>query len=669
MVASCSLLIGCAPTGKPKCGPPAQSTPKATQARKAEGRAHPYLFFSEQDLPAIRQRVKQYPASFFFERLGERSDPNGFNFEALSNMRPVPRYRQVIQADLICRCAFYGLVTGSKKHIAKAIDALLEFAKWTPGRYGPSVGHILQSTAIAYDWLYNEMSEGDRAKVEKFLVTSARKLYGTTQQKRDDLWWVAGRDGRQMSHQPILYAALGLIGLNFYDEFPEGRTWTKEAATVMKEVLDENFDADGAGYEAYSTYILGATFVSVYPTLEALRNVTGEDLFGYSDSVLYKSTLLTAYMLHPGREEMVAYGAVGGNIRVVGLQLLKNATEYNDGLAAWYLDTLINDGWKPIDSHLVWGAIWAKQVPVQNPDTSGRLAEAVAYNNRSPKGKWNFGSGQVFLRTGFTDADDIQFAFKAGIDGLGHGAPDKGGYNLNAYGERFLRREMWKRKHKSDGHNLVLIDGAAQQIAQSPSIRIANVDTLESHKGYDYVKLDLTEAYRQHPENEKTRQAYRHVVFVRTTRKNGYFVVIDDVQKDDLPHNYTHGFYFDPKLVSLAEAEGNRIVIAGTKASLHIVAVHPANVKASAEDRDGRPYALLAAPEPVVRFVLVTVLYPVKTGQVVPAFVAVGQGDEVGVEVSGIKIVYDRSAEKVTVSGKLSDIVARNGPVARPDTQ
>ena len=657
------VLFGCAAGS---AAAPSATQPGARLAKEAKVPTdkHPYLFFSTKDLPAIRERVKRHPASFFWARLQERTDPDGLDLGLLRSIGGVPRFRQQMQAEHMSRCAFYGLLTGSEKHLAKAKQALLAIVtNWTPkpGRYGPQVGHLLQYSAIAYDWLYNHLTAEERTKVETFLAEAAKNAYEAGKTKQQDNWWYAGRAGRQMSHQPLMYSGIGLIGLVLYDKHPEAKVWAQVATGVMKEVMEENFDADGGGYEAYTTYILHATFVSIYPMMEAVRRVTGEDLFHHADDVLYKSTAFTAYMFRPLRGEMLSYGAVGGRPNVVGLQLLKNAAEYDDGLAAWYLETLIKEGWKSTDAHLLWGALWARKVAPENPDTSPRLSEAYAYTNSTGKGKWNYGTGHVFLRTGFADKDGIQLGLKAGLDGLGHGGPDKGGYMLNAYGERFLQREIWKRGRKSDGHNFVMIDGEHQRIASQPSVRIAAVDTLQSHKGYDYVKLDLTQAYREHQKNKDTRKVHRHVVFVRTTRKTGYFVVIDDVQKDDQPHAYSHAFYYDPRNVKVREAKDNRIVIAGEKASLHIAAVYPPKMQATEEDRDGRAYTLMTYAPKVSRFVLVTVLYPVKSGDAPPAFAPVDEGGRAGVEVSGTKIVYDKSTGKVTVSGKLSDVVARGG--------
>ena len=282
----------------------------------------------------------------------------------------------------------------------------------------------------------------------------------------------------------------------------------------------------------------------------------------------------------------------------------------------------------------------------------------------------------MFLRTDFGSKDGIQFACQARGDTGFHGHSDKGALLIAAYGVRFLRDffdgsydgDRFKYHHSGEAHNIVLIDGAGQG-AQCTGIsdpqyysKVADVEAIESHAGYDYVRMNLTDVYKASRVNKGTQKAMRHVVFVRTTDKTGYFVVIDDVQKDDQPHTFAHPFHYDERDVKLTSLDGGRLVLAGKDAKMIIDAVHPTSgFDGRKMKKYGDAYALLTAKEKTPRLVMVTVLYPVKAGAVEPKWQAISEGDKLGVDVGGAKIVYDQASGKVSVSGRLSKVKARQG--------
>lgn len=624
---------------------------------------HPYLLFTSEDLPAIRERASGLPASRFRHFLRADCESGFLKPESLVSEGRTPVYADRLQVIAITQYAFEGILSGDRRFTETAKQALLNLTRWTTlgTQFDMAQGGTIRDGAVAYDLLHPELSPEERTQAETFLAKGARFLYEGG--KAGDLHW-SGRNQGLANWRAQMYSGIGMAGLALWDSHPEAQEWVREAADVMKDIMDHDFDPEGASYEAYVRYVLGVYYHSLFPMLEALRRVTGEDLLGYSRAVLQRAMPFMAYMMYPALNGMPAIGDSDESIHSAGLFLARVAAEYGDGLAAYYLDALLKEKSYHGGGDGLWGTLWARPVTAENPEKSPRLCLAKAYN-RDLDAPEMFGSGHVFLRTGFTRHDDMQFVCQAGEAGGFHGHADKGSYLLNAYGVRFLRDyfdgpyegEEFRYRHSGEAHQTVLIDGEGQGAEviglTDPDYhtQVARVETLESLPGYDYVTMDTTKAYRHCPANRNLMWARRHVIFVRQAESTGYFVVIDDVQKDGSQHIYSHPFHYNDVDVSVDSAEGGRVVLANPQASLHIVAVYPQGFSATQHRMYGDAYVKLTCDKPCVRFVMATVLYPAKAGDALPAIDPIDAGDEIGVAVAGTRIAFERSTGRVLVDG------------------
>ena len=632
---------------------------------------HPYLFFCADDLEAIRKRTQDQPALTFrraLRKLSLRLLP-----QRLGGKEGTFIYNDRGQARYMAMSAMEGVLGEDSDRIAAAKKALLLLSNW--GDLGPrpnmSHGGVLRNAAITYDLLHGELTDGEREQAESFIARCASFLHQGAQSREG---W-ATRGTREANWRATIFAGMGMGGLVLWGRHPDARAWVADASEVVKDILDYELDADGGVYEAYIRYSLNVTFHSILPMMEALRRVTGEDLFGRNDRVLYRMTAFTAYMLYPTLDEMPAFGDCDAHPFTIGLTLAKTAAEYDDGLAGWYLDKLIERGWTPGGESATCGVLWARAVEPEDPDTSRRLSEAFAYNNdegtRKVDKRTDHGTGHLFLRTGFTHTDDIYLAAQAGDIQGWHSHADQGSYVLAAYGVKFLRDlyaggyagEQFVYRKSGEAHQTVLIDGFGQ-VAQYHGlgdedymIKVAGVEAIESRAGYDYVRMNLLTAYRMNPETPPVRSAFRHIVFVRLPAREGYFAVIDDVETEGGEHVYSHPFHYDP-MVEVASAEGGRFVLTNPKASLHVSAVASCPLQATRHIQYHDSYVKLTGTEKAGRFVMATVLYPVR-GADAPAIEPIDEGETIGAEVGGVRIAYDKSAREVSVSGDLSSITAR----------
>jgi len=652
-IAICACVLSALAAGQ------ARAESYFAKAKNVPTDKHPYLFFTAEDLPEIKQRSSNGPAASFTHWL----------------TRTCVKAGKPDDEEAVGLWAFYGMLAGGKQYTDAAKSGLLKYAgdkSIFGGGFRMQQGGSLRRMAIAYDLLYNDLSDAERKKVEEYITAGATYLYEGG--KGGNLHW-SGRRQRLGNWRPQMYSGIGISGLVLWNTHPDAKKWVGAASDIMKDVLEYDFDPDGAGYEAYERYFLNVVYHSMIPTLEALRRVTGEDLFSNNNKVLYRTVPFLAYSLQPDRDTLSSIGDSNNGIWPVGLCLITAVREFDDPLAAWYIEALIKDGKYWGDNEAIWGVLWAKPASTENPETSGRLSEAIAYN-KNPQDPVKFGSGHVFLRTGFTGLEDIYLMAQAGEMGGFHGHADKGSYVLDAYGVRFLRdfftggyegSPFFKFHHSGEAHQTVLIDGEGQGAEMiTPGAdpyyhtKVADVEALEVNKGYDYIRLNTKRIYQLNPANASVQRAYRHIVFVRTTPKTGYFVVLDDIQRDSKPHTFSHPFHYDPQQVQ-AEMSGNKLVLSNPKASLHIAIVQPqGEFKAQRKTTDSDSYVILTCPEQMVRCLLVTVLYPVQRSGAPPAFEPVNEGEGVGVQISGVKIAMNSNGA-VSVEGSLSGVVARRG--------
>ncbi len=649
---------------------------KIDPSQKVSTKAHPYLFFTAGDLPRIRATSRKQPNAMF--RRSVQSSARRLKPEQLVGPGRRPNYKDRVACGNMARAALEGMLAKNAALTAKAKKTLLNLTSWEHMSNLVNMGHggVMRNAALTYDLLYNDLTPAEREQVERFLIKGAEFIYADW--TGDALHHWHGKGTRNANWRPTILSGMGMAGLALWDKHPDAPKWVAAARDGMVWCLDYDFDGQGAIYETLTRYGANVEFHSIISFIDALRRVTGEDLYDRNDRVLEKFATFIAYMLYPTRDALPSIGDSGNGTYPIGLPLLMSAVKYKDGLAAWYVKKLAADGYSPSSDSPFYGTVWAwdDSVVPQNPDTSDKLAEAFAYDNDAAAAGidklTDHASGHVFLRTGFAKKDDIFFVAQAGDNQGYHGHSDQGSYFLAAYGVRFLRDffagaysgDRFKYRHHGLAHQTVLIDGEGQGselhgLADPDyQTKIADVEVLESHKGYDYVRMDLLQAYRFNQHNRTMRKAKRHVVFVRQPNREGYFVVIDDFQRDDKPHVYSHAFHYEPK-VKVAKAEGGRVKLFNPIASLHIAAVVPAKFKAQKQTKYKDSFILLTATEPTVRFTMVTVLYPVRGRAAAPAFTPIDDASQAGVEIEGVRIVLDKASGAVSVTGALSDITAR----------
>jgi len=257
-------------------------------------------------------------------------------------------------------------------------------------------------------------------------------------------------------------------------------------------------------------------------------------------------------------------------------------------LAAWLWDRLVG----PVDGHdagtdadRAATVLWHAPVSPVNP---GRLlAPSFLWKER----------GLYYYRSGWPDqggSDDVVFSFSAGPFHGGHSQEDQGSFTLYAYGTRFAADNGYEESNGvSEAHNIVFIDGKGQHFS-GRSVGTDGEIVTRVFSGYaDYLFGNVTTAYTTHsPYNDPgvpfpdddwsygysganpVEHAWREWLVVHEDDTPAYFVLLDDVSKDDMSRTYQWRMHADNTLS--IDLSSDPLRVTGPRGSLAIDICHPA---------------------------------------------------------------------------------------------
>jgi FlgD Ig-like domain/Heparinase II/III-like protein len=193
--------------------------------------------------------------------------------------------------------------------------------------------------------------------------------------------------------------------------------------------------------------------------------------------------------------------------------------------------------------------LWHQPIGPVNPSTL--LPASAVWEDR----------GLYYYRTGWPDgasSDDVVFSFYSGVFHGGHAQEDQNQFTLTAYGEKLVSDNGYgSEARQSEAHNMVLIDGNGQHNAGGSIGTDGHIDSYVLGDFADYLCGNATLAYSTHsPYNDTgvpypwsnwtwgltganpVQRALRHVIAVHGNGIAPYFVIQDDIQKDDSAHHY-----------------------------------------------------------------------------------------------------------------------------------
>ncbi len=555
-------------------------------------KSHPYLFFTMDEVPALRKAAttthKQY-----FEILKKWADV----FVEFNPLQParLPVNIDTMQvycesgASYIFNMSLIYHLTGDSRYLNVAKKWLLVFSSYPSDIKGNfCIGAYAVAVASGYDMLYNELSPEERIQLSYHLAAIVRRgVLGTTTD-----WWA----GISLNHDHWLpVSGLGVGAAALYYENRQAPGWLGYLLDITKTDMGIVGD-DGAWTEGTADWIYGMYYTYVF--FDVYKKLSDIDMFqlpmvkNASTYRLYNWLTDNTYIYHHDSFINGRYNVLGS---VSSHLMHKLAHEHKDSHIQWlanqeeildysYLtkNIPVKSDWQISKSSLVpalhcvgWNFLWydAKVKPVPPDD--------LPTNHYFPN------QGLVILRTGW-QKDDLVFAFTCSpvgghnaraavingnrlmLSNYGHTHAQANSYDLYAYGNYLAVPPSYGRL-ESNNHNTLTIEGAIQQRKPQYEAKLLSTDLKNN---YAYLLGDATECY---PDSIGLKRWYRHVAFIPPD----IFVIGDELRVSQISRTSRPTKWhlnYDPKSSYTIDSV-NQIVNIDNNSTLQAKILYPSNVK------------------------------------------------------------------------------------------
>lgn len=536
---------------------------------------HPSIFFSSDDIPSIRTKATTSHAAIMQPILSLANSllplpvpaaPTGADYTNLS-----------LDSRNIMVLAFAFVATGNSLYLTLGRQYLVSFASWpywgADAKLGDrdlSLGFMLRGCAMAYDWLYDNLSVSDRAAVRAALVKHSQEMYEAASGPYNADWGNWWPQSFGQNHWDNNITALGIAALALDGETDSSGTWLN---LTIREMRKDSFNlaniGDGTWHEGclYQNSKLTASMPFYYN----LKLLKGIDLL--PKKYLSAYALYALYNYIPADRQMVLTFSSyiedwGGWLSAAGYSLLSLAgSACNSGLGQWL--------WNKMGVELGRSSYQAENHVLEffyySPSITAVPPSDLPLSRTFPDLE------AVIWRTGW-GSNELAFGLKNGVYGgrflynqyLTKKYPfDAAGANLNVGHDHADANTFWLYRgavtligenegrslyndlnsaYQSSSHNTLLVDGRGQYFPTDQTGVYANDDgalgVTCSVPGYDFVESDASKRYRATNANGSIgppmiSMFVRNVLFVRPS----YFILVDNVA-DSAAHAYQMRFHF-----------------------------------------------------------------------------------------------------------------------------
>lgn len=525
---------------------------------------HPFLLFSADDIPVLRQKMSDPYFRIYTADLLHFADsclkkyPDNNHFPFTEN----PNYQTISEALVMAY-----LLTGNEKYSHKAIeltktfvnDHYLKVPVRDSGKFknhlynGNSISFILNTIAVVYDSLYNEMDDKERFLIRKGLAYFCKITYEMAITEEYGL-------GFNKNYRAGGMGAFGLACLAIKNDTNlEVQEWLDKAMRVSIAWCNVAIKPDGVYPEGvtYLYYMLRNQLLF----FEALKKNYDMDCFKRTN---LKNTLIwSLWSSLPWKYEFDNFS--DGNycpyMYDIPFIMQNNFPGYGDYLIYKDYGKSLRYRSNP------WAILFGNSPSTFNPQKTLGLSKYFSYG------------GIAAFRTGWTKNDLLLLTYATDYEYAAHSQADRGQFNIYGYGKKWAIDSGYGNDAKiknsatpSTAHNIVLIDGKGE--AFDPSMRqsgtFADIVDFQANDHLGYVKINQQDAYdwyaRYSYVNKKEYnpvvKAFRRILFINKGETPPYIIIYDDIQKDEHSHRYTWQFHTDP--ANIVSTRNNSALITPT---------------------------------------------------------------------------------------------------------
>ena len=520
---------------------------------------HPYLYFTEEEKPAILDRIQHDPECHaIFNRLKaearmwlhmpvDRDIPiQGKNTRAgWSEHDRDHKYASYFSTNLdnAFYLAFLYQMTGEQPYADKAFefaDAFCDLTTWTQRAHEFPIiysrimpwnvpddqvnfnfdhinGDAGRMMAAVYDWLYPALNRAQRDRIRGALI---EKVVTPVRGDYEFHWWATAY---RCNWCGVCNSGIGLTGLALLTENPQLTDIVAESYNRINSMLGE-LGIDGGWQEGGGYWDYGVNTSTYFA--DALKRLT-RSAFNLFENDRLKANPVTfpIYISLPGGGSLNFEDSGGGHHKVGGSSLInKLAAETNSKEAVWCRNHFWGEGSDIFD--IIWPCPELEPALPENPSIHFRTID------------W------WVMRSDFENPQKVLVAGKAGMnDDPHHGHLDIGHFVVHwqqeyfirdlgsrGYDEKYFDDMRWEYPHASSiGHNVIFVNGEKQisgKLRKQPwNYEVGGeVEEFRSSDKLDYVRMNPTKAYP----NKELKEWKRHIVL----EKPEITVVLDEVDAE-----------------------------------------------------------------------------------------------------------------------------------------
>jgi len=474
---------------------------------------HPRMLFNAADLEWIRERTRtthkdswRQAKEWMDQRL---TDNPSDNWQSAAIARMMGFVYQVTGDQKYARTGIRYLRQTAAYHLRKANST-------GPGNW--ELTKLRRKNYIAYDWLYDAMSEDERKETGRTLLQVAD---AHAQKHR----WNHAYAGGYNRYENDFYCGIALHKSGVDDTkaaayIKSGYDFmVKQTITGRNHVAsDDGGIQSGMGYAFYNYIPVEAHYLAIW------RSATGEDLFD-TDGSLKNFPVWTKYTITPS-DEAPPICDIGASGKVLTEKILKGVTKVGaNGRRLNY--SLIASAYKDGRAQAMipepgkwWMFDCAHDILWRDPSI-----KPVADDSALPRGRHFEGLGWVAMRTGW-QPEATYSIFTCGDYYYGHKHRDVNHFVI--YYKGYLAADARQRIYQSSGHNTLLVYGVGQRDDGDqrhargdnmyrvkrpidPACDMGDIVAFETNDHYTYVCGDGAKAYGWRGPGEITSRGKKYV--------------------------------------------------------------------------------------------------------------------------------------------------------------
>ncbi|MDA3798328.1 MAG: heparinase II/III family protein [Kiritimatiellae bacterium] len=400
------------------------------------------------------------------------------------------------------------LLTKNKRYLDKAkeeINEAINVPSWNPSHF-LDVAEIIIGLGVAYDWLFDELSDDLKQAIRMALIDKAFiPSFGENQ------FWISGSN----NWNQVCHAGLSIAALAVGDEEPE---WMEKLVNRAVEnvpiAMEESYVPEGVYPEGPMYWGYGTTYNIML--IDSLESALGTD-FGLSDQKGFDKTALYQFQMH-GPDGNVFNYYDSANTRYLGPPMLWLTNRFDLTFLKDYvrLDSIklfqqIAKSKQPCRSrYLSWSLLWEKDCEQKTID----CPPVLDY----------FGNGKnpvAGFRSEFDNPDEAWLIVKGGNNKNSHNHMDAGTFVFVSQGVRWVSElgrevyenleanktnDLWKESERYNflrlspfGHSTININHSLQPFdsIQSPIIKFF------SSKDRAHAVVDTSGIWKKHAKTVK----------------------------------------------------------------------------------------------------------------------------------------------------------------------